>query len=112
MNDLKTSNFSGIVKYGILFNSDLNSYTGLDGIDYEYELTVNSTDQEKIITKELNEIAKEGYKKIISSEKINWNDFLDHNKNYIDLNVDLEKILNSEKYRVLFYTIFEKKRTK
>ena len=109
LDDLKASNFSGIVKYGILFNSDLNSYTGFDGIDYEYELTINSTDQERIITKELNEIAKEGYKKIISSEKINWNKFLNHNQNYIDLNVDLEKILNSEKYRILFYTIFEKK---
>ena len=108
LDDLKTSNLSGTVKYGILLNSDLNSLTGLDGIDYEYQLMINSSNEDKIVTKELNEISNEGYKRQVFSDDINWTDFLDNNQNFINLDLDLKDLLNSQKYIILFYAIFEK----
>ena len=109
LDQLKSSNITGIIRYGILVNSDLNLKTGLEGTDYEYELIINISNNNKYITKELKEVSWKGDKKVILSDnKINWNDFFKGKNNYIDLNIDLRKILNSETYTILFYTIFQK----
>ncbi|MFB5600354.1 MAG: hypothetical protein ACE5SW_09030 [Nitrososphaeraceae archaeon] len=105
LNELKSNKIDGIIKYGILIDSDLKSKTGLDGIDYKLEKTVHIQDNESQLQYKLLEISKEGYERTISSGSENFN-AVNHNENYINLDINLKNILNPERYRVLFYTIY------
>ena len=89
------------VDYGMFIDSDFNSKTGFGGIDYKIEVgwdnDTNSWSKR---------IEKWGhldiYQKTIENIT-NHTGFYEKNKNYVTLSVNLDKILNPNKYKVIFY---------
>jgi hypothetical protein len=100
----------GSVKYGILINSDPSSNTGKDGVDYQYEITLDKN-AEKVI-KELREISNEGYTKRIKTYTDDYYKILEKGNNYITMDLDLKDILAPKVFKVLFYAIYESQNNK
>jgi hypothetical protein len=100
-----TNSLRGNVTYGILINSDPSSNTGKDGVDYQYEITLDKN-TEKVI-KELREISNEGYTKRIKAYTDDYYKILEKGNNYITMDLDLKDILSPKVFKVLFYAIYE-----
>jgi hypothetical protein len=106
LNGLTSINsLNGSVIYGILINSDPNSNTGIDGVDYDFQLRLDSN--KKNAVKELKEISIEGYTKTIKSNKENYTKIIQKGANYINLDLDLAAIHTPDEFKVLFYAIFD-----
>jgi hypothetical protein len=92
------------INYGFFIDSDNNEQTGVNGIDYQYEISwINET---KTWSKRILEWASSGEERIID-ESANLTDF-SKGHNYISLSLDLKKILYPKEYRILFYAEYEK----
>jgi hypothetical protein len=88
--------------YGIMIDSDLNTETGDQGIDYQLEINWNHTAGKW--TRTMIEYASNGQHRSIVTDITNYTKFLENvNGNYIQLDLDLSKILSPPKYRVFFY---------
>ncbi len=91
------------VDYGMFIDSDFNNKTGFGGIDYNFEIRWNN--DTNLWTKK---IERWGYydtnKKTIENIK-NYTGFYEKNGNesYVTLDIDLNKILNPVRYKVIFY---------
>jgi hypothetical protein len=91
------------VDYGMFIDSDFNNKTGFGGIDYKIE--IRWSNDTNLWTKK---IERYGYYdtnvKTIENIK-NYTDFYEKNGNesYVTLDVDLNKILNPTRYKVIFY---------
>ena len=99
------NSLKGNITYGILINSDPQSNTGIDGVDYDLQLKLDSN--KKSAKKELKEISIDGDTKTIRSHKENYTEFIQNEKNYINLNLDLPDIHLPPVFKVLFYAIFD-----
>jgi hypothetical protein len=95
----------GNITYGILINSDPQSNTGIDGVDYDLQLKLDSN--KKSAKKELKEISIDGDTKTIRSHKENYTELIQKEKNYINLNLNLPDIHFPDAFKVLFYAIFD-----
>lgn len=90
------------ITYGVIIDSDLNSDTGYQGADYQLEISWNHTANRW--TKTLIEYASNGQHRSIVHDTTDYTKFLENtNGNYIQLDLNLSKILSPPKYRVFFY---------
>jgi hypothetical protein len=98
------------ISYGVMIDSDLNNNTGYDSADYQLGITWNQTSGKWIKT--LAEYSSSGeYRKIVP-DITNYTKFLEDGKgNYVDLNLDLSKILFPSKYRLFFYAYSQDNKT-
>ncbi len=86
--------------YGMFIDSDFNSRTGFGGIDYKVELQWNKNRQ--VWDKVIETWSPLGEEKVVDNQT-NYTNFYEKGKKYVELSVDLVKIQNPEKYKVLFY---------
>jgi len=100
-----TNSLRGNVTYGILINSDPSSNTGKDGVDYQYEITLDKNTEK--VRKEFREISNEGYTKRIKAYTDAYYKILEKGNNYITMDLDLNDILSPKVFKVLFYAIYE-----
>lgn len=89
------------VDYGMFIDSDFNSKTGFGGMDYKVEIQWNQTSQSWDYV--IESWSLYGDKKVLV-KKNNYTNFYAIGEKYVSLSLDLEKILNPQKYKVLFYT--------
>ena len=88
------------IVYGMLIDSDLDSSTGLEGIDHMLEVSwSNST---KSWTERISELSKTGLTNTIYTHN-NYSDFYTKNGNAVHLSLNLSKISSPDRYRVFFY---------
>ncbi len=88
------------IVYGMLIDSDLDSSTGKDGIDYLVELKwSNATNT---WTEEINEMSANGFTSLVSSP-VTHNESYIKNGHVVKLSLNLSKISHPEKYKVFFY---------
>ena len=78
------NSLNGSITYGILINSDPYSNTGIDGVDYDFNLKLDIN--KKSAMRELKEISIEGETKTITSHEENYTKFVQNEKKYINLN--------------------------
>jgi hypothetical protein len=105
-NSLTSMNsLNGSIIYGILINSDPYSNTGIDGVDYDLQLKLDSN--KKSAMRELKEISIEGETKTITFHKENYTKLIQNEKKYINLNLALRDLHSPSVFSVLFYAIFE-----
>lgn len=89
------------VDYGMFMDADFNSKTGFGGIDYKVE--VGWDNDTKMWSKRIEKWGHlDTYQKTIDNIT-NHTGFFEKNKNYVTLSVNLDKILNPQKYKVIFY---------
>ena len=90
------------VDYGMFIDSDFNSKTGFGGIDYKIEIGWDND-----TSSWSKRIEKWGhldtYQRTIENIT-NHTGFYEKNRNYVTLSVALDKVLNPQKYKVIFYT--------
>ena len=96
---------NGSIIYGILIDSDPYTNTGINGVDYDLQLELNSS--KKSATKELKEISVDGDTKTITFNEENYTDIVQKEKKYINLNLDLDDIQSPSAFDVLFYAMFD-----
>ena len=88
------------IVYGMLIDSDLDSNTGLEGIDHMLEVSwSNST---KSWTERISELSKTGLTNTIYTHN-NYSDFYTKNGHAVHLSLNLSKISSPDRYRVFFY---------
>ena len=89
------------VDYGMFIDSDFNPKTGLGGIDYKVE--IGWRNDTKTWTKTI-----EKWSRIDSNLRVvktypNYTDFYQKNQSFVLLSVNLDELLNPDKYKVIFY---------
>jgi hypothetical protein len=93
------------VNYGIYIDSDFDRKTGYGGIDYKIEIQWNNN------TKKWNKVIESwspfGKTKVLNNIT-GYKNFYHKGSNYVTISFDLDKILNPEKYKVLFYAEISK----
>lgn len=110
-NLLKTKDIYNIssVAYGILIDSDKDSSTGKEGVDYQLELQwINNSASVNLLNwnKLLLEYSSLGQYKILDilQNHSGYTSFEEGN-NYVDLSLDMEKISVNPSYRLMFYNL-------
>jgi hypothetical protein len=89
------------VDYGMFIDSDFNSKTGFGGIDYKIEIGWDN--DTNLWTKKVERWGHyDTYQKTIENIT-NYTGFYEQNANYVTLSANLDKILNPDKYKVIFY---------
>jgi hypothetical protein len=88
------------VDYGIFIDADFDKNTGFGGIDYNIAIQWNKTKNTWEYLIEQWSLYGEG--KIIDNQS-NYSNFFEKNQKYVSLSLDLGKIHNPEKFKVLFY---------
>jgi hypothetical protein len=89
------------VDYGMFIDSDFNSKTGFGGIDYKIE--VGWDNETNSWSKRIEKWGPlDAYQKTIENIT-NHTGFYEKKGNYVTLSVNLDKILNPQKYKVIFY---------
>jgi hypothetical protein len=89
------------VDYGMFIDSDFNSKTGFGGIDYKIEVGWdNGTNSWSKRIEKWGHL--DTYQKTIENIT-NHTGFFEKDRNYVTLSVNLDKILNPNKYKVIFY---------
>ncbi len=88
-----------LFNYGIMIDSDLNNETGPSGIDYQLEVRWNNTAKnwERVLT----EWSSVGGKTIEKTR--NFTGFSKNQSYYVLLSLNLNEILNPERFRAIFY---------
>ncbi len=89
------------IHYGMYIDSDFNDLTGYGGVDYNYELGWNNKSKEW--TTVLNKWSHEGYQIILDNQTVSYNNFSKRDVKYIQMSLELSKILSPKKYKVTFY---------
>jgi len=110
-NLLRTNDVKNIssVAYGILIDSDRDSSTGKEGVDYQLELQwINNTNSVNLQNwnKLLLEYSSLGQYKIIDIQQ-NYSGYtsFEENSNYVVFSLDMEKISVNPSYRIMFYNL-------
>ena len=93
------------VTYGALIDADFNRRTGLDGIDYQYEIRWDN--KSRIWIRTLEAWSPFGAQRTVDLEN-NHSGFFEHEKPYVTLSLDLDRIGNPSKYKVIFYAEIER----
>ena len=93
------------VDYGMFIDADFNSKTGYGGLDYKVELQWKN--ESKSWTKVVETWSKNGKERTIDITP-NVTNFFEKEKYFVDISVDLKKILYPQKYKVLFYADFRR----
>ena len=108
---LKTNNIKNIstIAYGVLIDSDRDSATGKEGVDYQLEHQwINSTGSTNLQNwnKLLLEYSSLGQYKILDILQ-NYSGYTSFKENniYVDFSLDMEKISVSPSYRMMFYNL-------
>ena len=89
------------VDYGMLIDSDFNSNTGFGGIDYKIEINWNK--QTEKWTQTIEKWSNFGKTRQVENKPIGPNIF-QKGGSYVLLSINLDRIQNPEKYKVIFYT--------
>ena len=88
------------VDYGMFIDSDFNRNTGFGGIDYKIELQwIKETNSWGYVIDSWSPYGET--KNIVNNT--NYTGFYKEGGSHVSLSLDLEKILNPQKYKVLFY---------
>jgi hypothetical protein len=110
-NPAKISNISNIstIAFGVLVDSDKDSSTGKEGVDYQLEIQQiknNISHYNQNWNKVLLEYSSLGQFRILDVEK-NYTKFIDDGKNidYVLFSIDMNKILVNISYRIMFYSL-------
>jgi hypothetical protein len=88
------------VNYGIYFDADSNNRTGLNGIDYNLEISWNN--ESRTWTRAFEEWSSNGQNKTLD-KKENMSDFFEVGGKFVTMSADLSPMLSPDHYRVLFY---------
>jgi hypothetical protein len=94
------------VGYGILIDADFNSKTGFGGIDYKVEIKWNN--ETKQWKKFMERWSYYGDTQTIENIS-NYTNFYEKKLRYVNVELDLNKILYPQKYKVLFFADFRNK---
>ena len=89
------------VDYGMFIDSDFNTKTGFGGIDYKIEIgwdNDTNTWTKRVVKWGLYDTNQQ-----VIDLQPNFTEFYKNGENYIKLSLDLNKILNPNKYKVIFY---------
>lgn len=91
----------------MLFDSDFNTDTGYQGIDYQVEIKWNQTSKKWM--RSFNEFSANGHTRNITLIEDNHMNFFDDNNKYdnnkyITIHADLKPMLFPDRYRVFFYS--------
>jgi hypothetical protein len=107
----KTNGIKNIsaIAFGILIDSDRDSATGKEGVDYQLEHQwINNTNSTNLQNwnKLLYEYSSLGQYKILGIQQ-NYTGYTSfaENSNYVDFSLDMEKISVSQTYRMMFYNL-------
>lgn len=86
--------------YGIMIDSDFNNNTGTSGIDYQLEIRWNKTAKnwDRVLTEWSSAVGG----KVLDQTR-NFAAFSKNQSYYVFLSLNLDKILNPEKFRAIFY---------
>ncbi|HXT83909.1 MAG TPA: hypothetical protein VN704_06200 [Verrucomicrobiae bacterium] len=95
------------IHYGMYIDSDFNDLTGYGGVDYNYELGWNNKSKEWTIV--LNKWSHEGYQIVLDNKTVSYNNFSKKDAKYIQMSLELSKILSPKKYKVTFYAEVKRK---
>jgi len=88
----------GQINYGMLIDADFNPSTGVDGVDYQVEISgENGTWTRKFLQWSTHGTFRTLYR------NDNYTGFFEKQGGYINLDVDLSSIGSPQQYRVLFY---------
>jgi hypothetical protein len=93
------------VNYGMLIDADFNPSTGYDGIDYQLQVGWNN--QTKTWDKTLSEWGTNGQIRTLDI-KHNYTGFFEKQGKFVELSLNLNSILNPNKYKVTFYAEVKK----
>ena len=88
-------------------DSDFNDLTGYGGVDYNYELGWNNKSKGWTIV--LNKWSHEGYQIVLDNKTVSYNNFSKKDAKYIQMSLELSKILSPKKYKVTFYAEVKRK---
>jgi hypothetical protein len=91
------------VHYGMLIDTDFDSKTGYEGIDYQVELQWKN--QSQLWNKVTKRWSANGQEQIIETIS-NITNFYEKQGYYTTLSVDLKKLKYPQEYKVLFYSSF------
>ena len=94
-----TANYETL-NYGIMIDSDFNNKTGTGGIDYQLEIRWNKTT--KNWSRVLTEWSSAVGGKVLDQTQ-NFTGFSKNQSYYVLLSLNLNEILNPERFRALFY---------
>jgi hypothetical protein len=90
----------GAINYGLYIDADFDKATGYGGIDYQMEIGWNNIS--KTWTKTVEKWSPNGEEKTIKIEN-NFSQFYEHDKNFVDLSLDLGLLGYPSKYKITFY---------
>ena len=90
-----------VLSYGVMVDSDMDSNSGFQGVDYE--LQINWNNNTKTWTRSLIEYAADGNSKAILPAATNFTGFTEKDKNYVKLDLDLKAMLYPPRYKIFFY---------
>lgn len=89
------------VDYGMLIDSDFDSKTGFGGIDYKVEINWKSTT--KTWTKTVEQWGQYDSNRRVIKTYPNYTNFYQTGQSYVLLSVDMDQLVNPNKYKVIFY---------